>query len=208
MLSNITSLIFDFGGVILNLNENLTWQSMMKLLNCNELQLKEKLAFNSMFQKYECGLISTEAFLQYAQSVAPVGVTQQEIADAWNAMVLDFPQAHVDLLLQLKSKYRTFLLSNTNDLHEIAFTQNMKNQGIQYSIHDLFERVYYSHTLHLNKPNVEIYETVILQEKLNAAQTLFFDDKQENLEGAKKAGLRTQLIDKENTILSFFEKYQ
>lgn len=204
MLGGITSIIFDFGGVILNLNEQLTYQALMKLLRCNEQQLKHYFAHNAAFHNYECGLISTGEFIRYIQSCATHVVTSKEIADAWNAMLLDFPPAHVDLLLQLKTQYRTFLLSNTNDLHEIAFTQNMKEQGIQYSIHDLFERVYYSHTLHLNKPNVEIYEAVIRRENLNPAHTLFLDDKPENLEGAEKAGLRTQLIDTNNTILSIF----
>ena len=205
MLNGITSIIFDFGGVILNLNEKLTYQALMQLLNCNEQQLESYLAHNSVFHRYECGLMSTDEFVQYIQSLAPYTISTQKIADAWNAMLLDFPQVHVDLLLRLKTKYRTFLLSNTNDLHESAFTQNMKNQGIQYSIHDLFERVYYSHTLHLRKPNVEIYETVIQRENLNPAHTLFLDDKLENLEGAKKAGLRTQLIDANNTIMTLFD---
>ena len=205
MLNGITSIIFDFGGVILNLNEQLTYKAMMQLLNCNEQQLQQHLTHNDIFYNYECGLISTEEFVRYIQSLVPYNISAQEIADAWNAMLLDFPQEHVDLLLQLKTKYRTFLLSNTNDLHEIAFTQNMKNQGIEYSIHDLFERVYYSHTLHLRKPNVEIYEAVIQRENLNPAYTLFLDDKQENLEGAKKAGLQTQLVDSQSSILTLFD---
>ncbi|MCL2328367.1 MAG: HAD family phosphatase [Bacteroidetes bacterium] len=206
MLNGITTIIFDFGGVILNLNEELTYKAMMHLLNCDKQQLQQHLAHNNTFPNYECGLISTDEFVQYIQSLVPYNISKQEIADAWNAMLLDFPQAHVDLLLRLKTKYRTFLLSNTNDLHEIAFTQNMKNQGIQYAIHDLFERVYYSHTLHLRKPNVETYEAVIQRENLNPAQTLFLDDKLENLEGAQKAGLRTQLIDANNTIMNLFDK--
>ncbi len=206
MLNSIDSIIFDFGGVILNLDEQLTYTAMMQLLNCNELQLKNYFAHNNMFQNYECGLISTDEFVQYIQSLVPYNISLQEIANAWNAMLLDFPVVHVNLLLKLKTKYRTFLLSNTNDLHEVAFTHNMKNQNIQYSIHDLFERVYYSHTLHLNKPNIEIYETVIKQQNLNPAQTLFLDDKIENLEGAQKAGLQTLLIDGNNTILKLFSE--
>jgi len=206
MLTGITTIIFDFGGVILNLNEELTYKAMMRLLNCNKLQLQHHLAHNNTFPNYERGLISTDDFLQTIQSFAPKTVSRQEITDAWNAMLLDFPPSHVDLLLRLKTKYRTFLLSNTNELHEIAFTHNMKIQGIEHSIHDLFERVYYSHTLHLRKPDIEMYETVIQRENLNPAQTLFLDDKPENLEGAQKAGLRTQLIDANNTILNLFCK--
>ncbi|MDR2962544.1 MAG: HAD family phosphatase [Bacteroidales bacterium] len=207
MLENITSIIFDFGGVILNLNEQRTYSALMQLLQCNAHDLSRSVAQNNVFRNYECGLISSDEFVAYIQSLAPHYISAQQITDAWNAMLLDFPPAHVELLLRLKMQYRTFLLSNTNDLHEKAFVQNMKNQGIKHSIHDLFETVWYSHHLHLNKPHVEIFETVIAQAGLNPEHTLFLDDKEENLVGARKAGLRTQLIDKETSILKIFKNH-
>ncbi|MDR1762192.1 MAG: HAD-IA family hydrolase [Bacteroidales bacterium] len=207
MLNGITTIIFDFGGVILNLNESLTYNALMQTLQCNEQQLKSYFTHNNMFHKYECGLVSTEEFVHYIQSCAKTTISTQEIADAWNAMLLDFPLQHIDLLLSLKQTYRTFLLSNTNELHEQAFTHNMKNQGITHSLHDLFEQVWYSHTLHLNKPHVTIFETVVQQANLNPKQTLFLDDKIENLEGAQKVGLQTQLIDGDNSIMTIFKDF-
>lgn len=202
--SHIKNIIFDFGGVILNLDEQKTFSELMRIMGCNKEELYTIMHTNNTFYKYECGLISSEEFVAHLQSLSFIPVKKEDVITAWNAMLLDFPEQHVRLLLNLKKTYRTFLLSNTNDLHEKAFIANMKAQGIQESIYDLFETVWYSHTLHLRKPNADIYEAVLKEANLNPHETLFLDDRQENLDGAKEVGISTMHITKDVTIMSLF----
>lgn len=188
---HIKNIIFDFGFVLLGLNEQATVVKLAELLDIQPHEVFTFIAKNSQFYKFECGEIDADTFLNSIIKSAKKPISKNQIIDAWNAMLLDFPIAHIELLINLKSKYRTFLLSNTNIIHQIAFEENMKKQGIEYSMHDLFEQVWYSHTIHMRKPHVATYKAVLEMAQINANETIFLDDKLENIEGAQKAGLHT-----------------
>ena len=206
-LNSISSIIFDFGGVVLNLDEHKTYTAMCNLLDCNHDEMIEKLHKDNIFFDFECGKISSELFIEHVKSIAKKPIQTQEIKNAWNAMLLDLPLSHVEVLLKIKPIFRTFLLSNTNAIHEEAFVEGIKNQGIPYSLHDLFENVWYSHDLGLRKPNHDIFEEVMRQANLKPEETLFLDDRHDNISAAQQLGIHTQLITKEKSILSIFEKY-
>lgn len=205
MISGIKNIIFDFGGVVLNLDEQRTYNAMAEILECRQIELMPKLNTNEVFHDLECGRIEPEKFIDFVKSIAPKPITTKQITDAWNAMLLDFPIEHVDLLIQLQSKYRTFLLSNTNAIHEEAFVAGIKNQGILYTLQDMFETVWYSHELGLRKPNHDIFEAVMKQANLKPEETLFLDDRLDNITAAKELGIHTQLVTKENGILTIFK---
>ena len=92
-------------------------------------------------------------------------MTEEEVINAWNALLLDFPQERIELLRNLKEKYRLFLLSNTNLIHYRKFQQQIYLQTGGY-LEDLFEKTYYSHTVGLSKPDVAIFQLVINENKL------------------------------------------
>jgi putative hydrolase of the HAD superfamily len=147
----------------------------------------------SFFNEYESGKIDDNAFVAKLQSLAAEGTTEQNIVDAWNALLLDFPAERIELLRSLRKKYRLFLLSNTNAIHYNKFQQQIYLQTGSY-LEDFFEQTYYSHTIKLRKPDVACYQFVIRESKLNPAETIFVDDSEVNLTGAKEAGLVTEHI--------------
>jgi len=207
MNAKINNIIFDFGGVILNLNESLTNAALCKLIECESNELYEKLNSSNIFYDFECGKISPQIFINHVKSISAKPISDKQVVDAWNAMLLDFPQKHIELLLQLKSKFRTFLLSNTNAIHEAAFTQNLINQSSRYTIYDMFEKVWYSHELGLRKPNHDIFLEVLSQANLKPENTIFLDDRLDNITAASEVGLHTIHITKENGILQIFNEY-
>ncbi|MDR0661566.1 MAG: HAD-IA family hydrolase [Prevotellaceae bacterium] len=115
-------------------------------------------------------------------------------------MILDIPSYRLDTLKHLKPRFRTFLLSNTNDLHIAYFHNRLK---AEHGINDLsnhFEEVYYSYQIHLRKPDKEIFEYVLQKNKLRVNRTLFIDDTIRHIESAKSLGIQTLHVDSSCTL--------
>ncbi len=184
----IKTLIFDFGDVFLNLDKPATLEELKKL-GLGDFS-NEMLATN---KSYEVGELSTEEFLKFYQKNFP----KQEdsaLVQAWNAILLDFPQHRLEFLQQLKKegKYQLILLSNTNDLHIKWVKENIKNFT---EFKNCFDAFYLSHEINFRKPDPAIYKFVAEKHDLNPKETLFIDDTKENTEAAKKLGFRTWNID-------------
>lgn len=204
MLQDIDAIVFDFGGVILELHEDTTIQKMADILHCSKEECMQHLIHQSKFYEFECGKISADEFISEIQKSAPKTVSKKEIITAWNAMLGRFPEEHCNLLLALQKNYRTFLLSNTNVIHIEAFEKNMKLQNIPYRMTDLFEEVWYSSSIGMRKPHPETYVYCMQKVGLIPQRTLFIDDKEENIQGAQKAGMKTLHIANGVSIISFF----
>ncbi|MCK7558523.1 HAD-IA family hydrolase [Chitinophaga sedimenti] len=135
---------------------------------------------------------------------APEGVTVPQLVDAWNAMLLDFPVARLQLLQQLQNYYDTFLLSNTNAIHHTAFNARlMQTRGLP-SVDMFFNKAYYSHKIGLRKPEKEAYQLILDENRLDPAATLFIDDTLPNIVAAQELGIRTIHLQAPQTILDIF----
>ena len=198
------AIIFDLGGVILNIDYHKTINSFKKMGVDNFEELYTQAQQHHIFDKFETGKITPQEFRNYIKSVADVELTNQQIDDAWNAMLLDLPQHRIDLLNQLKKEYPIFLFSNTNAIHLKAFKNSIKNQyGNENLLDDTFNKTYYSHILGKRKPNTNGFEQIIKENNLQANKTLFIDDSQQHIEGAKKVGLQTFWL-KDKDIIDVF----
>lgn len=178
---DIRNIIFDLGGVILNLDYDSTERAFIKLGITNFSELYTQFHANSFFNDFEMGKIEPVTFLQELQSYAP-NISEEDIITAWNAMLLDFPPVRMQFLMNLKNRYRTFLLSNTNAIHHDAF-QNIELNAAG-TLENFFEKAYYSHMLGFRKPDPEIFEYVLKENNLQAEETLFIDDNKTNVDAA------------------------
>lgn len=184
MVQKIHNIIFDLGGIILNIDYHKTEQAFMNLGIINFNELFNQFHANDFFKNFEKGKISPGEFVKELRNYAPK-VPDQDIIDAWNAMLLDFPPGRVDFLRDLKTRYRTFLLSNTNAIHHQAFQKIPLNAD--GSLEECFEKSYYSHEMGLRKPEIEIFRQVIKDNNLLPHETLFVDDTLSNVEAAMVA---------------------
>ena len=130
----------------------------------------------------------------------------EEIDAAWNSLLIGVPENVHEVLLAVKKNYRTFLLSNTNQIHYDYILDYLKKEYEVENNDHLFEKAYYSQLMQLRKPNVEIFEQVIKENNLNPEETLFIDDSPQHLIGAKKAGLHTLLMTENPKNLGAFLK--
>ena len=143
----------------------------------------------SFFSDHEAGRISDEDFLQEIKNLLHEEVSHEQLVDAWNALLLEFPPDRIILLKELKSKYRLFLYSNTNAIHYSKFSE-IYRKTFSGELEDLFEKAYFSHVLGHRKPEITGFELIIAENGLNPKTTLFVDDALINVEGAIKAGLK------------------
>ncbi|HEY9535121.1 MAG TPA: HAD family phosphatase, partial [Mucilaginibacter sp.] len=161
---------------------------------------------DDVFNALERGEITPSAFRDRIRELThKPELTDQQIDDAWNAILIGIPKGNHELLLQLKDKYRTFLLSNINAIHYDYVHGYLKRE---YNIDDnsgLFEKVYYSHLVGKRKPDAGIFEQVLQENSLDPAETLFIDDSPQHLETAKKLGLQTYLMTAPDNIQEYFK---
>lgn len=183
------AIIFDLGGVIINLNYHATAQAFKNLgvENFDEVYSKQKQ--QQLFDDFEKGITSPEDFREVIKKHIPQPVSNDQIDEAWNAMLLDIPPARMKRLQQLSKKYRIFLLSNTNEIHIKAFTKILFDTYGGNIFEKTFEKIYYSCRMQKRKPDAEIFEFVLKENNLKAEETLFVDDSEQHIKGAAKTGL-------------------
>ncbi|MGV6862608.1 MAG: HAD family hydrolase [Putridiphycobacter sp.] len=203
MNSNFKAIIFDLGGVILNIDYHQTINAFKSLGVPNFDILYTQAKQNHVFDRFEEGKMSADEFRAYIRSESHMDLTNDQIDRAWNAMLFDLPESRVELLNQLKEKYPIFLYSNTNSIHLKAFRAIIKNQhGNAHLLEDIFQDTYYSHQLGYRKPNPEGFLHILKTHGLNASETLFIDDSEQHIKGANKIRLQTfWLKDKDVTEL-------
>jgi putative hydrolase of the HAD superfamily len=190
-MQNIKNVIFDLGGVILNIDVKKTAAAFTSLGHESFENLFNIGHAAGFFKEYECGIIDDAGFIAAIKERFQQNVTDIQIIDAWNALLLDFPGSRIEFLKSIGSKYRLFLFSNTNALHREAFNIIYQNTFKNGHLDELFEKAYYSHILRMRKPDPASFQYIINENGLNPAETLFVDDALVNIEGAQKCGIQT-----------------
>jgi len=188
-MQNIRNIIFDLGGVILNIDFKKT-DAAFKLLGWNSFSEHiSQYHITDLFEKYETGQIDDLEFVEGISSLIGNTPEKERVIEAWNALLLDFPKPRIALLKKVRQHYRTFLLSNTNAIHLKEFQERLHHNEQVY-LEDLFEKAYYSHVVKLRKPAPEIFELVLRENNLVPSETLFIDDTASNFEGARALGIQ------------------
>ncbi len=194
-LRGIRNIILDLGGVILEIDVDRTIRAFHALgfppLQNSDIILSKY----PFFLDFEIGMLDTWEFMDRVREVSGDHVSEAEILDAWNAMILEFRKDSIRLLLDLRKKFRLFLLSNTNALHAVHYNrQLMQEHGIP-NLDEIFEKVYYSHEIRLRKPDPEIFRHIIRDAGLIPSESLFIDDIKANVETAQNLELHAyQLV--------------
>ncbi|MEI7504349.1 MAG: HAD family phosphatase [Paludibacter sp.] len=199
--SNISTLVFDFGGVLINLDLNQCILNLKKLGLENVEQYLSNFGQKDFFLQFEKGQIRTEQFRAEIRKLATKTITDVEIDAAWCSFLCDIPSEKLALLLELKKKFRILMLSNTNPLHiEVSAAFEFEKTG--KNITDYFDKCYLSYEMKMVKPDAEIFQALLKSEDVEASQCLFLDDGPKNIEQANKLGFQTYLVSA-NQDLSF-----
>jgi HAD superfamily hydrolase (TIGR01509 family) len=191
----IKNLIFDFGGVLCNIDPDLTKQAFIKL-GLKKFDTGDSITRSKgLFEQLEIGVIAPQDFRDKLRPFFEHPVSDDQIDAAWNALLLDLPEHRVRLLESLRKNYRIFLLSNSNEIHYLCYAGRLQQQYGYADFDALFEKAWFSFRIGLKKPSPEIFRFVTRDAGLDPAETLFIDDTLVHVEGARSAGLQAYHLD-------------
>ncbi|HRH50018.1 MAG TPA: HAD family phosphatase [Panacibacter sp.] len=200
-MQQIKNIIFDLGGIFLNIDFKKTEVAFAKLGVADFSRYITQHTITDTFELLETGKISPEEFYDRFKKDTGVAISTKQIEDAWNALLLDFPIERIEWLDDIRSRYNVFLYSNTNQIHYDAFIEMFRQQTGKDNFNRYFIKAYYSHELGLRKPYPNSYLYILKEQQLVAQETLFIDDTIKNIEGAKEAGLQTIHLHHPKTVL-------
>jgi putative hydrolase of the HAD superfamily len=199
-MKGIQNVIFDLGGVIINLDTSRTINAFNKISQIPFETIYTQAKQNDLFDRFDRGKISTDEFVQELKKLIRFAGPDKEILAAWNAMLLDFPEERLDALIEMKHNYNTFLLSNTCEPHIEAFEKELEDEHGIRNFGDYFDKLYYSCRIGMRKPDKEIFEFVLQQNNLKPEETIFIDDSPQHVKGAGECGINAFLLQKNMSV--------
>lgn len=200
------NIIFDLGGLFIQIDYQKTITAFQQLgLQDFEIFYSKK-GQSELFDRLETGQLTEAAFLVEIRKHLPQQHDDVILIAAWNAMLLHWDEENLNVLKTLKNRYRLFLFSNTNALHQKAFLRLLQYQVGFTHLDNFFEKTYYSHEFGFRKPHPESFTRILEENGLEASETVFFDDSIQHIEGAEKAGLTAIHVQMNTSLLPYFER--
>lgn len=207
-MNNIKTVIFDLGGVILDLDVNATIRQFSLLSGMSLEEVRELYSTHPVFHQLEKGIVDEEVFRKEVRDLFDSKrVSDERIDDAWNSMLVRVPEARLTLLKELKNQYHVIILSNTNSIHVRHINQVILPQAGAYSLEPFVHRVYFSHELKMRKPDAEIYQHVLSAGSLQPEETVFLDDNGDNIVAAEKLGINIVHITHPDKVFELFKQH-
>ena len=203
---NIKTIIFDFGGVIIDIDPQITIQKLQELGFTDVAKIQSKEFIDDIVRKFERGIFTPEVFRRRLRAFLEIEITDQQIDDAWNALIYDIPAERIEVLEQVKKNYKMFLLSNSNEIHYDIYVRDLQLRFGYREFDELFDKAYFSFDTHLSKPDPEAFEFILYQHELDPAKTLFIDDNENNIKAAQDLGIKTYLLKKPERVRDLFNK--
>ena len=188
MDKNIKNIVFDLGGVLIDLDFKSAINGLQKAGFTNVKEQLQAFDREGIFQKFELGEISADEFRASIRENSNVSLTDEEVDSLWNLMLLEIPREKLELILDLRSKYMVYLLSNTNSIHWDYVCKNAFNYR-GFRMDDYFEETFLSYEMHLAKPDKAIFEKILNDANLLPEETLFIDDLEANCKAAEEVGI-------------------
>jgi glucose-1-phosphatase len=193
-MAELKNIIFDLGAVLINIDYKKTERAFIELGFENFEAMYSQFTADAIFEKLETGKISNKDFYDKLIFLSGNKITAAQIKNAWNEIILDWRVESLNFLETLSPKYKIFLLSNTNAIHHEYFINSLKTETKRTEIDNLFTKAYYSHEIHLRKPNADIFEFIAKDADIYMKETLFIDDSSNNISTAKQLGFKTHLL--------------
>lgn len=198
----VKNIIFDLGAVIINIDVALSIQAFASFFEVSESEVNAFFKSSSLWEAHEKGTISDAILINELNAHFDKQIDEVAFVKAWNALLLDIPTERIQLLKRLSGKYRLFLLSNTNKTHIDKINEKLKvENGIFGGLDSFFEKTYYSFEMGLRKPDPQIYNYVLNENKLVASESLFLDDNEQNILSARSIGIQSIQVNPNNTIV-------
>ena len=194
----IRNIIIDFGGVLVRLDKSASIQAYRDLGMDAVAAYINDYRSDGIFRQLEHGEIDMKEFCNEARRLTGVNANDEAIEDAWLRLLVGVPHERLEKILELRKKYRVFLLSNTNAFHWDYSVKEYFKDSDRY-----FEKMYLSYKLGLTKPDRRIVEYMLSDAGINPDESLLLDDSADNCKAAEELGIHTLLIGKDEDWTKF-----
>ena len=194
LLQGIDAIVFDFGNVLLDLDYPKIIQEFKKVARKNQDNIRKLVMDSKVLVQFETGQISPDRFRAAVNQILATNLSEDQFEDIWNSMLKSITKERMDKVLKIGEQFDTYLLSNSNITHELAFEQMVMDATGKASIRDFFKESYFSHEIGMRKPNKDIYEFVVDDIDIYPSRMLFLDDRLDNIEAAREIGMKAVQI--------------
>ncbi len=164
---NKTSVIFDLGNVILFFDVSIICKQVADLYNIDEKFVLQKIIKDGLETEFEQGKLTPESFTERCSEALGVSLELPVFKDAWTYMFTE-NTAVIEMILELKSKVRLLLMSNTNIWH----IEHIKRD---FSVLQLLDDLILSYEVGYTKPQSGIYQRAA-ELTSDSELTVFIDD--------------------------------
>ena len=205
MNARIKNIIFDLGGVVLDIDESVVFRELGKM-GIDVSQLAHSKEFMELLDRFDIGVYTAPTFRKKVKAFLGIEkMTDQKFDSIWNAMLFDIPRERIEALEKVKKHYKIFLMSNSNEIHYDLYVRDLQLRFGYNEFDELFNKAYFSFGIHLRKPDPRFFELILDHEHLLPEETLFIDDTAENIAVAKALGIHTYHIRREELVRELFE---
>ena len=205
MSAKIKNIIFDLGGVILDIDESIVYKELEKM-GISTSELAQSKEFIDIMSKFDTGIYTAPTFRKKTKTLlGQEKMTDQRFDAIWNAMLLDIPRERIEAIEKVKKHYKIFLMSNSNVIHYDLYVRDLQLRFGYHEFDELFNKSYFSFAEHLEKPDPRFFELILDHEGLLPEETLFIDDTAANIKVAKSLGIKTYHISREELVRNLFE---
>jgi len=198
---NFKNILFDLGGVILDINIQATLKHFYELGFPADLMQYPHAMTTDLFYKYETGKTDTEQFRNDIRLSTGIEFSDEVFDEAWNAMLVRIPEERTKLLKVLSKRYNIYLLSNTSELH-MKVVEKMYLDTAGETMQQIFKKLYYSFEIGSYKPDPEAWEHVINDAGIKAGETLFLDDNIHNIKASQGLGFQAIHIHERTNLMN------
>ncbi len=205
MSVKIKNIIFDLGGVILDIDENIVYKELEKM-GISTSELSHSKEFIDIMSKFDTGIYTAPTFRKKTKAIlGQEKMTDQRFDAIWNSMLLDIPRERIEAIEKVKKHYKIFLMSNSNVIHYDLYVRDLQLRFGYHEFDELFNKSYFSFAEHLEKPDPRFFELILDHEGLLPEETLFIDDTEKNIKVAQSLGIHTYHISREELVRNLFE---
>ena len=186
----IKNIVFDFGGVIVDIDRDKAVQAFIKLGLADADTRLDKYHQTGIFQELEEGKLSADEFRKQLGDLCGRELTMEETKQAWLGFFNEVDLRKLDYILGLRKSYHVYLLSNTNPfVMSWACSPEFSSQG--KSLADYCDKLYLSYQLGCTKPDKGIFYHMLEDSGMVPSETLFVDDGDSNVHVGKELGMHT-----------------
>lgn len=189
-MTAIKNIIFDFGGVIADLNRDNAVRAFRSMGMENAEEILDQYHQKGIFLQIEDGRITPEEFCAELGKLCHRTITFEEAKAGWLAFFADVPQYRLDYLFELKKRYKLYILSNTNPF-VMSWARSNEFTAAGKPLDHYVDKIYTSYELKTTKPDREIFDHLIKDADIDPAEILFVDDGAANIKMGKEIGFHT-----------------